>query len=235
MKQSGRGGGEQPLVGRGLRRGVRRPGSRGVSGGAMDRFVGNVAARCLAVAVGILLAGCTMCPDPYDYSGPVPNGSSPHNDFRARSNGILPLGAARCPWPTIVRNDATPRHAPGCPGRRMGTPTPAADGPVTVVAAETAVDDIEPVSVLVAGGVEQAGTSSSTVPSSRDPWLVVPDFGDEAAPIAAAEPAVTVEPEAPTTDPAPVTTTSAHVPADQPTVVLPLLTETPGWRPRGTR
>ena len=35
-----------------------------------------------------------MCPDPYDYSGPVPNGSTPQNDFRARSNGILPIGAS---------------------------------------------------------------------------------------------------------------------------------------------
>ena len=49
-------------------------------------------------AMGLASVGCTMCPDPFDYSGPVPNGSSPQNDFRARSNGILPLGAAPRPW-----------------------------------------------------------------------------------------------------------------------------------------
>jgi hypothetical protein len=54
---------------------------------------------CLAVSTG-----CTMCPDPFDYSGPVPNGSPPQNDFRARSNGILPLNAAPRPWPLIVKD-----------------------------------------------------------------------------------------------------------------------------------
>jgi hypothetical protein len=48
--------------------------------------------------------GCTMCPDPFDYSGPVPNGSATQNDFWARSNGILPLNAAPRPWPLIVKN-----------------------------------------------------------------------------------------------------------------------------------
>lgn len=54
-----------------------------------------------------LSCGCTMCPDPYDYSGPVPNGSTPQNDFRARSNGIAPIGAAPRPWPPIVRREPT--------------------------------------------------------------------------------------------------------------------------------
>ncbi len=53
----------------------------------------------------VLLAGCTMCPDPYDYSGPVPNGSAPQNDFRARSNGIEPIGLAPKPWPPIVKRE----------------------------------------------------------------------------------------------------------------------------------
>ena len=55
-----------------------------------------------------LLAGCTMCPDPYDYSGPVPNGSAPQNDFRARSNGIVPIGTRPRPWPPIVKRDSAP-------------------------------------------------------------------------------------------------------------------------------
>ena len=53
--------------------------------------------------VPIVLAGCTMCPNPFDYSGPVPNGSAPQNDFRARSNGITPIGAAPRPWPPLVK------------------------------------------------------------------------------------------------------------------------------------
>jgi hypothetical protein len=51
-------------------------------------------------------AGCTMCPDPFDYSGPVPNGSAPQNNFWSRSNGIIPLGTAPRPWPRIVQSEA---------------------------------------------------------------------------------------------------------------------------------
>jgi hypothetical protein len=65
-----------------------------------------------AAAMGLASVGCTMCPDPFDYSGPVPNGSSPQNDFRARSNGILPLGAAPRPWPLIVENGGAPAEGP---------------------------------------------------------------------------------------------------------------------------
>lgn len=76
-------------------------------------------ARCCSLpqrpiigAVVLLLAllglsgtsGCTMCPDPFDYSGPVPNGSAPQNNFLARSNGILPLGASTKPWPPLVKS-----------------------------------------------------------------------------------------------------------------------------------
>lgn len=63
--------------------------------------MGHSARACLA-AVVVAAAGCTMCPDPFDYSGPVPNGTPPHNDFCARSNGILPLNAAPSPWPPVV-------------------------------------------------------------------------------------------------------------------------------------
>lgn len=63
---------------------------------------------CAAGVALVTLAGCTMCPDPHDYSGPVPNGSVPQNDFRARSNGIAPIDAAPRPWPPIVRQEAKP-------------------------------------------------------------------------------------------------------------------------------
>lgn len=59
-------------------------------------------------AVLTAAGGCTICPDPFDYSGPVPNGSPPQNDFRARSNGILPLGAAPRPFPPVVDAGPTP-------------------------------------------------------------------------------------------------------------------------------
>jgi hypothetical protein len=55
--------------------------------------------------LAIAATGCTMCPDPFDYSGPVPNGSVTQNDFCARSNGILPLHATPSPWPPIVDGD----------------------------------------------------------------------------------------------------------------------------------
>lgn len=81
--------------------------------------LGIVGARCCSLpqcpiigAAVLLLAllglsgtsGCTMCPDPFDYSGPVPNGSAPQNNFLARSNGILPLGASAKPWPPLVKS-----------------------------------------------------------------------------------------------------------------------------------
>ena len=83
----------------------------------MNRFV---AAVMLTAATG-----CTMCPDPYDYSGPVPNGSAPQNDFRARSNGIAPIGVSPRPWPPVVKQeqDAAP------------DPVAAEEPAVTVVAA----------------------------------------------------------------------------------------------------
>ena len=54
------------------------------------------------LVLALAATGCTMCPNPFDYSGPVPNGSAPQNDFYARSNGILPLNASPTPWPPIV-------------------------------------------------------------------------------------------------------------------------------------
>ncbi len=66
----------------------------------MTRLIG-----LLAGGAGLLLTGCTMCPDLYDYSGPVPNGSATQNDFRARSNGIAPIGNSPRPWPPLVKQD----------------------------------------------------------------------------------------------------------------------------------
>jgi hypothetical protein len=84
-----------------------------------------------------------MCPDPFDYTGPVPNGAVSQNDFAARSNGILPVRATPLPWPPIV--DSAPRR-----------PTPAGDaegdeGAMFATASPLdPVDDPDMVSVLEA-------------------------------------------------------------------------------------
>ncbi len=68
------------------------------------------ARACLPLAV-LLLApatGCTICPNPFDYAGPVPNGSVTQNDFRARSGGIIPIATVPRPWPALVQQEAAP-------------------------------------------------------------------------------------------------------------------------------
>ena len=70
-----------------------------------------------------------MCPDPFDYSGPVPNGSVTQNDFAARSNGTRPVRATPFPWPPFV--DAG----------RQPTPADEPEGAV-LVAAETPLGEV---------------------------------------------------------------------------------------------
>jgi hypothetical protein len=91
-----------------------------------------------AAAILAGVAGCTMCPDPHDYSGPVPNGSAPQNDFRVRSNGILPIGATPPPWPTVVKAGAARPQAE--PADAAGV----ADAEPLVADAEPLVADAEP-------------------------------------------------------------------------------------------
>ena len=69
---------------------------------------------CLLMSLAMFALGCTMAPDPFDYSGPVPNGSVTQNNFAARSNGILPLHASPKPWPIIVK-DGTNNESSGAP------------------------------------------------------------------------------------------------------------------------
>jgi hypothetical protein len=86
----------------------------------------SVCRGLVAVLVLLLGSGCTMCPDPFDYSGPVPNGSPPQNDFAARSNGILPLHNSPKPWPPVVKRDQEPTPAAPLPP----VPPAVADAPV---------------------------------------------------------------------------------------------------------
>ncbi len=71
----------------------------------------------LAVAGLGAISGCTICPSPYDYSGPVPNGSVTQNDFCARSGGTRPLRSGPLVWPFIVQKDSTPEETRGEPLR----------------------------------------------------------------------------------------------------------------------
>lgn len=74
----------------------------------VPRLGGLVTPGCGQLGVVLLVvgtAGCTMCPDLFDYAGPVPNGAVTQNDFCARSNGILPIGRSPTPWPTVVHAD----------------------------------------------------------------------------------------------------------------------------------
>jgi hypothetical protein len=180
----------------------------------MDRLLrpfGPFAARLAALAAVAAFAGCTMCPDPYDYSGPVPNGSAPQNDFRARSGGILPLGAAACPWPPLVGKSSAAVdeivRAGVAGGLRQATfqePTPA-DPPFDSAGVDDPAGPMETMSVLV-------------VPEDVD------DGMPESPVLVVAEPAEHHSPE-----PADAGDAVAAVPVT--TVAVPLA-ETPGWRSR---
>jgi len=174
-----------------------------------------------AAAVGLSSIGCTMCPDPFDYSGPVPNGSSPQNDFRARSNGILPLGAAPRPWPLIVKNG----------GDRVDGPQE--NEPKPTLADDLAVDqnnagELQQTVAVVGESADEAGMDGrpvavpEAVGSAADTLEPVPVVGaTEASPAAApGEPAAAEEPPA------------VPRPAVAPAVPPLQIGETPGWRTR---
>lgn len=179
-----------------------------------------------AAGLGLASAGCTMCPDPFDYSGPVPNGSSPQNDFRARSNGILPIGAAPRPWPLIVKNDGSPDAGPE---RDETTPT---------LADEEAPADLQQTVAVVGESEEEAGADGKLVADASDtdsPQLQsVPEDAEPTEPVL--EDSVDVlEEEEPCIPPA---LPEPSQPTQPETVVTPAASvpfqtgETPGWRAR---
>lgn len=147
------------------------------------RLAAVLGGRLAVAAAAAVLAGCTMCPDPYDYSGPVPNGSSPQNDFRARSNGILPLGAAPCPWPQLVTNEGGDPGANvaanrGTNGRR-GEPTLADPAVETAAAAEELGEVIDAKSVLVVVADSEAGDDGE---AEADPLELPQDESSDGEP-----------------------------------------------------
>jgi hypothetical protein len=171
--------------------------------------------------LGLSSIGCTMCPDPFDYSGPVPNGSSPQNEFRARSNGILPLGAASKPWPLIVKNG---RVQAGGPQDNEPTPT---------LADETGAETLQQTVAVVGESEEEIGTDGQPE--------VVPEMAGSTAealepvPVAAAQTEMpqTVEEEAKTEDGALFKEPQAVPQFPAAPVTPPIQTgETPGWRAR---
>jgi hypothetical protein len=173
-------------------------------------------------AAGLSSIGCTMCPDPFDYSGPVPNGSSPQNDFRARSNGILPLGAASRPWPLIVKNGSD--RADG-PHENEPTPTLADDS----VVGQTNAGELQQTVAMVGESADEAGMDGEpeaipgTVGSVADALEPVPVAElTEVSPAAAAE-------EEPASEEAPQ---AVPQPPEAPFTPPVQVDETPGWRTR---
>lgn len=172
-------------------------------------------------AAGMASVGCTMCPDPFDYSGPVPNGSSPQNDFRARSKGILPLSAAPRPWPLIVRDgddraDESQENGPN--------PTPADDSVVD----QTNAGELQQTVAVVGEFADEAGMDGrpeavpETVGSAADILEPVPVVElTEASPAAAEE-----EPEAKEE------LQAEPQPQEAPLTPPVQVDETPGWRTR---
>ena len=130
---------------------------------------------CLVtLAIGMMLStGCTMCPDPYDYSGPVPNGSAPQNDFRARSNGILPISGVPRPWPPVVNvePDRADERGVTVPALEMADDAspPEAAGviqPATAAVPEVnpGIDGCAPRALVVAGAVSEGSPSPAFAP-----------------------------------------------------------------------
>ena len=134
--------------------------------------------RCVAACL-VLATGCTMCPDPLDYAGPVPNGSAPQNDFRARGNGILPLGGVAQPWPQIVSTGEPAPTENSIPtladtGERTSDDDDAAPAPVVSVLVG---DEADPAAVVVADApiaprASDAPASTPSGPTTKDDDIV---------------------------------------------------------------
>lgn len=186
--------------------------------------------RFVAAVVLTAATGCTMCPDPYDYSGPVPNGSAPQNDFRARSTGILPIGAVPKPWPPIVDREA---DAPGEESIVSAGEVRVPDLVAKVLAADLA-NDMGPeddASIAVARvSAEEAEATEAEDARPVEP-VVVPEV--ELAPVE--EEAASVEADPPSEVDTATEEPVAILPPPQPASgvpVGPVPRETPGWRPR---
>jgi hypothetical protein len=181
-----------------------------------------------AAAILAGVAGCTMCPDPHDYSGPVPNGSAPQNDFRVRSNGILPIGATPPPWPTVVKAGAARPQAEPADAAGVADAEPlvadaeplVADAEPLVADAETPAPDLDIDSDVVRLSAEEEPAQGFVVDAGVDRHSV--ETEDLAPDAAGGDASGAVETEA------------APAAGDDRPVSVPesALRETPGWRSR---
>ena len=181
-----------------------------------------------AAAILAGVAGCTMCPDPHDYTGPVPNGSAPQNDFRVRSNGILPIGATPPPWPTVVKAGAARPQAEPADAAGVADAEPlvadaeplVADAEPLVADAETPAPDLDIDSDVVRLSAEEEPAQGFVVDAGVDRHSV--ETEDLAPDAAGGDASGAVETEA------------APAAGDDRPVSVPesALRETPGWRSR---
>lgn len=188
----------------------------------------------VAVMVGLTATvGCTMCPDPYDYSGPVPNGSAPQNDFRVRSNGIIPTGAATKPWPPVVKSVMPQRDAPvpeplpddePLVADAGVAPAPADEMDVVRLSTQDAVVDAPTGAAVVAAGDTGVEAAEQRVPAADHggdlPSVTEPTGDGEPG---GDDPVPDVGPSAGLAEPARIQAEPDGRPA---------VRETPGWRPR---
>ena len=127
--------------------------------------------RMAAIGASLLATGCTMCPDPFDYSGPVPNGSVAQNDFAARSNGNRPVRATPLPWPPIVdssRQQPTPADQPDA------TVLVAAEAPAAPVERQRPETDVVSVADVPAAEGDERGLPQAPATEAPQPGLSVP-------------------------------------------------------------
>ncbi|MFN9367398.1 MAG: hypothetical protein ACK6CT_01330 [Planctomycetia bacterium] len=141
----------------------------------------------MAVSIAVLLvvaSGCTMCPDPFDYSGPVPNGTAPQNDFRARSNGIIAIGATPRPWPTVVQ------AAPSPPQPEVPASAPVADDQPVIadVDADTTDTDTDTDTDVLRLSAEVAAEAGATTTANTDAAESDSELTEVAAPLSEAAP-----------------------------------------------
>ena len=127
-----------------------------------------------AVALSLLATGCTMCPDPFDYAGPVPNGSVSQNDYAARSNGILPVRATPLPWPPIVQSSP----------RQPTLADDSVDPPATITSTapgRSPVVDAEVVPVVGASLEAPVGSGDVSPEDDHEPTADGQETGDDVA------------------------------------------------------
>jgi hypothetical protein len=147
-----------------------------------------------------------MCPSPYDYSGPVPNGSAPQNDFRARSNGILPLGGQPRPWPPVVHATPAAAESPTLALPLGETPTVPDDATWLVAAEETSAASPDDAVVGEAAAADTAFVDTAAVDPAPTDTVPVEEAVPELLP--------------------------AHDPPPRPESPARVLRETDGWRPK---